>query len=741
MLRRVHNASMHPASTRLSVAMRIRFVGAPALVFFLIILVFPFYSCKKKSGPPAPDLVRLDELIENSQTEIESHYTVSSNEFGPYKGNGWKIQNGTIAASEKRAAFLLPESIWRSHDFRIRFVARSDAKRSLTVQAQGNEIAKYDLTPDWKEYFLKFTTRDLKKRTLKQIQFLFDGQTTGDYAQFRSFDLPLYNWGRTRLRQDGRTALSISSNASVRFHLRLPSGKPVLFFGIGVPTRSGNPATVTYAVTVVEGKKKKEVLKKKLNFVPATTKWIDERVDLTEFADEDVALELRTESPSPQKHYVAWSSPEIYNVEAKRSQPNIILMSIDTFRYDRLNDKTAPNLMALTRQSLVYRNAYCTFPSTLSSHTSVMTGLYPANHQVSRPHKEIIRTKQIPQHLQTIAQMAHQAKYFTAGITDGGFVASFFGFDRGFDQYSENLHEGRSDVATIRNAIAWLNQNHDRPFFLFLHSYEVHEPFNPPKDVFEKLFPKPAVDQPPVISMDWLDKVVRGDIKPTEQQKEFVRQCYDAEVYFFDQNFGRLMRELKQRNLDQNTVILIFADHGEQFFDRNETFGHGKTLDLEEIQVPIILHIPGRQNEERTDVVSLVDIFPTIAQIIQSQGPPQLDGLSLLEPSDSKKRWNRSIYYEVLYGDEARWGTQTREFKLVLDKKKGAEYFYDLRKDPKQRQNLAATSSRSLEMMKQLLASYVQKSTTPTDWAKAGQNEKQETGELREQLKALGYIQ
>ena len=77
----------------------------------------------------------------------------------------------------------------------------------------------------------------------------------------------------------------------------------------------------------------------------------------------------------------------------------------------------------------------------------------------------------------------------------------------------------------------------------------------------------------------------------------------------------------------------------------------------------------------------------------------------------------------------------------MLDKQKALEYFYDLRKDPNQKNPIASKDSRSLKMMKQLLAAYVQKSTVPTDWAKAGKDDKQETGELREQLKALGYIQ
>ena len=407
-------------------------------------------------------------------------------------------------------------------------------------------------------------------------------------------------------------------------------------------------------------------------------------------------------------------------------------------RADRLTDRLTPNLMALARNSQRFTNAYCTFPSTLPSHTSVMTGLYVGNHQVSRPLDEIIRVKQIPNKLPTIAEIAQREKYFTAGITDGGFVSSFFGFDKGFQQYSDNIHMARNDVATIANAIKWLDQNSQRQFFLFLHSYEVHEPFNPPPHIFRKLFPNPASRKAPVITMEWLHRVSSGAVVPTEEQKEFIRQCYDAEIHFFDQEFGNLMSTLKRLKLDQDTVILVFADHGELFLE-DKVFGHGKTLRKDELQVPLIVHVPGQKSAERNDLASLVDIFPTLAELMGAKVDTALDGISLLEPSDSKKRFNRSIYYEVMYGKEALWGTQTHEFKMVLDKQKGTEYFYDLRKDPEQKNNLSHSSTRSLQMMKQLLAAYVQKSTSPTEWAKSKQD-KPETNELREQLKALGYI-
>jgi arylsulfatase A-like enzyme len=488
------------------------------------------------------------------------------------------------------------------------------------------------------------------------------------------------------------------------------------------------------------GSKSHELIRKVLQVQSKNVDWQDQSLDLSAFAGEEVGLEFNTHAEDKSEDYrFAWSSPEIYDISSKRTKPNIILISVDTLRADRLNPQKAPNLAALAEKSIVFSNAYCTYPGTLPSHTSVMTGLYVAEHQVGKPGEEVARHRLIPHELSTIAQVAKEQGYFTTGITDGGFVSGFYGFDQGFQQYVENKEKTRNRVATIDNGVEWLKKNATRPFFLFLHSYTVHEPFNPPVELFRKLFPNPALQREPSIGMDWLLKVVAGKVVPTQQEKEFVRQLYDAEVYFYDQNFGRLMKQLQQLNLDQNTVILIFGDHGELFFDRDNSYGHGKTLTKEEIQVPLILHIPGKQHEERKEIVSLVDVFPTLTEMMGSTNQYSVDGMSLLIPPNHKKRFNRTIYYEVTYGGQAQWGTQSNEFKLVLDKQKKKEYFYDLRKDPYETENLMAKSSRSMQSMKDLLSAYVRRSITPNESVKASQ-EKQETGELREQLKALGYI-
>ena len=527
------------------------------LKLFLVVLLstISFFGCRKEEKRTGPPFIRLQELLEDPSTEIRSDIPISLSEFQNFQGDGWTIHDDLISASDRRALFLFPERQRKIQGFRLKFQARSAVDRVLKINVQNKEIAVYRLTPQWKQYQLRFSAKDLSRPTVRHLAFMFEGAdpAAASYADFRDLQMSSYLWGRSNLFKDTRSALAVRSASTVTFQLTLPPQKPRLFFGIGMPSKKGEAqqeSEFAYSIIVHSKSRSKELLRKTVPSSPLP-KWNDESVDLSDFAGKQVKLELKSESSSKKPDsYVAWSSPEIYDVASINNKPNVILISIDTLRADRVFSGFAPNLAALAKQSIVYKNAYCTFPSTLSSHTSVMTGLYVASHQVSRPTYQIVRTKMIPRELNTIAEVAHQEGYYTAGITDGGFVSGFYGFEQGFQEYLENSDKGHNRVVTLDNAQRWIETNSNRPFFLFLHSYTVHEPFHPPVDIFRKLYPKPALDQAPHITMEWLDKVVGGKVQPTEQEKEFVRQCYNAEVYFFDQNFGLFMKKLKQLGLD-----------------------------------------------------------------------------------------------------------------------------------------------------------------------------------------------
>jgi arylsulfatase A-like enzyme len=268
----------------------------------------------------------------------------------------------------------------------------------------------------------------------------------------------------------------------------------------------------------------------------------------------------------------------------------------------------------------------------------------------------------------------------------------------------------------------------------------LHEPFHPPADVFRKLFPTFVLPtgKDPRVSIARLTGLMKGEFPLSEEEKTFVQDCYDAGVSFFDQRFGLFLARLERLGLLKNTVILIFGDHGEQLFDHGKGFGHGKSLRPEEIQVPLILYVPGNEPQVHPELVSLVDIYPTLAQLMKAVLPYNIDGVSLLQKYAGKPQ--RTVYYEVSFGrQEMLWGVQRDAHKLVLDARSGEESFYNVREDPDEAHGLSASGLADTAVLKDLLRAYIRRSTSSSG-LKEGERDAAEPEEVQERLRALGYI-
>ncbi|PWT91654.1 MAG: hypothetical protein C5B54_04890 [Acidobacteria bacterium] len=702
------------------------------------------HSCGKAKAvqkEPEVSFIRLGELLENNNTIIDSHQRITPATFEQYSLGGWKTSNSMVSAVQRSAIFRTPW-IQTGSAYRMMFKARAQGRkrREMKIMAQGHQLASMTLVPEWQSYTLDVPP-DIFTKQNTNLRFVFKGQDEGPYADFESFSVPAYAWRSIAIGHDERQAILVQPQSKLTFSLRVPSGNPHLFFGAGLLEDSVKPAS--FKVSVVTDSQPQELFQEELKPTSSNPVWKDLELDLSKYAGQDVRLEFtcsaeRTEDPG----FEAWSSPEIYDVSQKKSHPNVILFSIDTMRQDRVSYygyqfKTTPNLDALAKRSIVYHNAFCTYPSTLPSHSSVMTGLYVPKHRVSRPGSDLVyRTKRIPENVTTLAELAYDGNYTTAAITDGGFVSSFYGFDRGFQQYYNNAsHENIRHVGTVDNAIRWLQKNANRQFFLFLHTYRVHEPFNPPAEVFQSMFPNFPVKKEgdPLITVEYLQQILEGTVKPSAEDKDYVRHCYDSDANFFDQNFGNLVKAVQNLGLDQNTVILVMSDHGEQLFDRGNEVGHGAYVYPESVRVPLILYVPGKGHQDRQEIVSLVDVYPTLANYMGLK-LPQLDGRPL--PVDNLPPANRFVFYETSNGAMF-WAVQSHEFKMVLDGEGAKEYFYDLRKDPHETKNLVDSVPREYQVLKSELQKYVAESKTLPQ----KQLEKvEEDKELKEKLKSLGYL-
>ncbi|HIF64184.1 MAG TPA: hypothetical protein EYG16_09675 [Deltaproteobacteria bacterium] len=400
-------------------------------------------------------------------------------------------------------------------------------------------------------------------------------------------------------------------------------GKSVLEFAYGMPTNDIAPA-VTFRVSASSDNRVKTLLETSLDPAVDGGRWHEFSVEL----DLDQATTLQFVS-IPDKSRTApaeawFSDPVLQPLNPERTEmggrlPNVILISLDTLRADHLSAygyqrNTSPNMKALfDSEGLVVENCFAPEVTTLDSHASMMSGLYPAT--AVGPGIEGIHNGVV-----MLAELMAAAGYRTAAFTENAFVAGELGFRRGFEAYNENPAieaKGFARIAanstgfareTFDRGLTWIEDHADQPLFVFLHTYQVHAPYTPPPE-WAALFPSPDGASQARLDMD----------------------AYDAEIAYTDSEVGRLVKSLDRLLPASDTILIVLSDHGEEFGEHGRR-GHGGTLANEVLRVPLMLRAPGRlpAGQRRTGPVGLVDLVPTLLELLELEQPYPLQGRSVL---------------------------------------------------------------------------------------------------------------
>jgi len=332
------------------------------------------------------------------------------------------------------------------------------------------------------------------------------------------------------------------------------------------------------------------------------------------------------------------------------AQPqNVLIFLVDTLRADHLSSygyerNTTPNLDAFAREGVLFERAWSAAPSTAPSHASLFTSTYPASHGVWNE-VHIGEEKLLPRLSPTAVTMAEvfqEAGYNTGCIADGGWIIRHRGLDQGFDSFhSENL----GVVNRVGNAIDWLDEvSRDQPFFLFLHTYEVHSPYLPP-DGYEDRFSDGyqgrlrgllaearEYSRSPEIQ-NRLTDIQRKVFNPVLEELgpedvDFMKALYDAELSLVDEQFALLMGYLRLNDLLDDTIVVVTSDHGEEFREHGG-FGHKQVYE-ECLRVPLMIRVPGGpRGLRRPDPVQLVDLMPTLLDQLGLEGPDSMVGRAL----------------------------------------------------------------------------------------------------------------
>jgi arylsulfatase A-like enzyme len=568
-----------------------------------------------------------------------------------------------------------------------------------------------------------------------------------------------------------------------QFELKVPPSCE-LEFGCGfLNTPWKEQDTEVNFKVVIQDKRKEKILFSE-NLRPIKRSYYNnfhkKSIDLSSFSNKKVKINFITSSKSSSSNkiiklnqhqgdieFAYWENPIIYRqpitVTQNKSYPNIILISLDTLRADHLKcygykRETSPHIDQLSSDGVLFTNAFSSTSWTLPAHISLLTSLDNRHHQVNKanPH--------LDDSIITLADLLRKKGYFTHGFTGGALLSQRHGFSNGFDYYREfkrPLQYPKSAQILFDNFSRWLNTNGDKRFFLFLHTYQTHDPYHSPPPFNSQFFsnndmPWTDGDMEKILYRDDKGKNTSfSTLSPIEQEN--IVALYDGEIRFTDEKLMKpLIKKLKKNNLYQNTMIILTSDHGEEFFDHGAWL-HGHTLYNELIQIPLIIKFPHSKfkNIQLDRVTRIVDIMPTILDEIGINfSSHELDGVSVLNYLNNEDQEEQMLIADLGSGGypyelPARIAVNFKGFKLILNRDYGhpPEHYlpvpppiarielYDMKNDPLERQNIADQNPKLVrELIDKIYVNHPIKSD------KAGKKKTTLDKDFEETLRALGYI-
>ena len=467
------------------------------------------------------------------------------------------------------------------------------------------------------------------------------------------------------------------------------------------------------------------------------------------------ALVGATAKPAPPAPPALAASPSM--------GPNILLIAVDALRADYLPMYSAdavaktPHLDALKSESVFFANAFSQASWTKPSFATIFSGLYPRSHTATD------QVAALPAAVVTFPEILQEGGYYTMGYANNANIVPAFNFQQGFAEYkylAPDLHFGASDSASrltiyevlrrvrekipgkkmavtdayqpadvvTEEALDWLRTGRptDRPFFLFLHYMETHDPF-----------------------MDWENPGVgyaRVSMPDPDPDKflEPMRKAYNLEIEYLDRYLGELLAGLRELGVYDNTVILFTADHGEEFYD-HEGWWHGQTLYDELIHIPLTVKLPGNTGAGTSldTFARHIDLAPTLLHLAGLKKSEAMPGTPLLDLEGSFVGSEPGyVYAEEDFEGNVLEAVRTYDTKLIRandENPRGLEpvEFYDLVADPGEQDNLAGqreVEEAALAKTIDEMAEYIENNAAEPQIMSGS------IDEIASELEALGYM-
>lgn len=569
---------------------------------------------------------------------------------------------------------------------------------------------------------------------------------------------------RTNFGTESRLAVKVTPDSS--FEIELDARIRRVFYAVAARGARGGGSGQKHRFVIEQQQRGSWQPVSSLEIDGKTEGWRDVVVDLGAVPGTTRTLRFKTSTRGPKGGAPAelfWGSivfaapkGELAQTDARHlsDPPNVILLSLDTLGAGYLDflepgPEANNHINDFLDGSFAFRRTYVQYPNTLVSHASLFSALYPLHHGIY-PGSE--------QPLRSLVEVLAQHGYLTAAFSENGYVASSLGFAAGFDRYSDGRKLERfagDSQRTFADAARWLEEfGKGTRFFLFVHTYEVHAPYAPRDDEALAAARRLTPDDGRILHQRLLMQHNFGKKRLDKQDLARLRALYIGEIEYLDRQVGAFLRQLADLGIERDTLVILTSDHGEQFGEGGKV-GHGHDLHNTALHVPLGFRWPGRiVNAESQVPVQLVDVLPTVLDLIGIPTPEDLDGRSLATallggPPDPAKR---PVFSELLSAPDeclihtgnrscrlGRFAVQTGRFKLVSSEIPLGVHLYDLWTDPSETVDVSSERPEELARHEALLAGYLASATAQPH--KADHDAKGMDSGLRERLRELGYVE
>lgn len=443
------------------------------------------------------------------------------------------------------------------------------------------------------------------------------------------------------------------------------------------------------------------------------------------------------------------------------TRPNVLLVSIDSLRADHVSSygygrATSPTIDRLAAEGVLFVDAISPASWTTPAHMTLLTALPPEVHRVTS-YRRALKPSAV-----TLAEVLQGSGYATAAFVSGATVMARYGFAQGFDAFDESLaapredaHHGITSPGLVERVTRFLTEwdagGRQRPFFVFLHMWDVHYDYAPPPP-YDRMFDPDYRGDLDASGFEHNQRL-KPDMDPRDLQHLIA--LYDGEIRYTDEHVGKVLDRLRALGVLDDTIVVVTSDHGDEFFEHG-TKGHAKSLYDEIVRVPLVLRfprrvLPGRRHAEQ---VRLMDVAPTILGLAGVPAPADFGTPQMPEPyrSVDLTPWlagdrpaetfpRLPAFSESTAFLGPKWSLRSDGFKLMrFPSRRQDGALFDLRADPGEKRNLLPQKPPAPPMLGALDASFDR-------WFGLARNEPTRAVETipskkhEARLRALGYLE